>query len=486
MKRYLNCYEGMDMRYRKSFLGLQFAICIFVILSCLCGCRSKDRLTDNNSDRLTDNNIDVSGYAEVEKRDDTNQDTHPDGYYINWVVPELGLNISDENIAKVNKKLEEDGYGFGVRLVKVNEPLDSDEYEEGIYAYGDIAFTGWGLNGTDPAEKMLADGKLFDFTELAEKSPYFQNMNPLLKESVTINGRLYYFPNEIAQDGSMQNIACNMPDSQIIPFSGDNILELDNYVTDSNLIYYGWSGFDFTRCFGYDYDTVRGIVVTENGNIFNPLEDEKCLEWMNMVNKWYRKGCVRTTNKDTIKATCGILLTINDRNRKDDYTEICSWQRKMCKKITATTVILADSQKKEKAFKFLELIRTNHDYGNLIIYGHTESTDISKEPGSFNNKLILGLDDGLLSGEKGMNHFMTQEERSDFYDNNVEASVTLYMDLPFECSELKKIVENYLGYNNSILFSEDYEEKLEVFKKEYNEKLSEIRMTLDKNETGMQ
>ena len=78
-------------------------------------------------------------------------------------------------------------------------------------------------------------------------------------------------------------------------------------------------------------------------------------------------------------------------------------------------MILADSQKKEKAFKFLELIRTNHDYGNLIIYGHTESTDISKEPGSFNNKLILGLDDGLLSGEKGMNHFMTQEERSDFY-----------------------------------------------------------------------
>lgn len=267
---------------------------------------------------------------------------------------------------------------------------------------------------------------------------------------------------------------------------GDNILELDNYVADSNLIYYGWSGFDFTRCFGYDYDTVRGIVVTQDGTIFNPLEDEKCLEWMNMVNKWYRKGCIRTTNKDSIKATCGILLTINDRNRKDDYTEICSWQRKMCKKITSTTVILADSPKKEKAFKFLELIRTNHDYGNLIIYGHTESSDISKELGSFNNKLIMGLDDGLLRGEKGMNHFMTQEERNDFYDNNVEASITLYMDLPFECSKLKKIVENYLGYNNSILFSEDYEEKLEQFKKEYTEKLFEIRMKVGKNETGMQ
>ena len=201
---------------------------------------------------------------------------------------------------------------------------------------------------------------------------------------------------------------------------------------------------------------------------------------MNLVNEWYKKGYVRTVNKDTIKESCAILLTINDRNRKDNFKEICSWQRKMCKKIKSTTVILDDSPKKEKAFKFLELIRTDHDYGNLIIYGHTEGSDIIKEPVSFTNKLILGLDDGLLCGEEGMNHFMSSEERNEFYDNVVEASVTLYMDLPFECSELKKIVEKYLGYENNILFSERYAEKLELFKIEYTEKLDEIKMIFGK------
>ena len=54
------------------------------------------------------------------------------------------------------------------------------------------------------------------------------------------------------------------------------------------------------------------------------------------------------------------------------------------------------------------------------------------------------------------------------------------MDLPFECTELKNIVEKYLGYNRNILFSDDFEEKLELFKKEYTEKLETILEKMEK------
>ena len=125
----------------------------------------------------------------------------------------------------------------------------------------------------------------------------------------------------------------------------------------------------------------------------------------------------------------------------------------------------------------------NHDYGNLLVYGHTVSQNPDEEPLASSLKWVYGIDDGLFKSEYGSNHFKTSDERNDFYNNNVEASVTLYMDLPFECSDLKRIVEKYLGYENSILFRDDYEEKMEMFKKEYTEKLNEIKKIMEeKNE----
>lgn len=152
----------------------------------------------------------------------------------------------------------------------------------------------------------------------------------------------------------------------------------------------------------------------------------------------------------------------------------------MCKRILSSTVILADSDKKEKAFKLLEILRTDHDYGNLLIYGHSESQNSEEEPPASNVKWLYGLDDGLFRAEEKSNHFMTVEERNDFYNKNVEASATLYMDLPFECTELKNIVEKYLGYSGNILFCDDYENKLELFKKEYTEKLKTVLEKMNK------
>lgn len=120
----------------------------------------------------------------------------------------------------------------------------------------------------------------------------------------------------------------------------------------------------------------------------------------------HRKGLATNINKESVKAGCAILLTY-DSNAKDyNRREICSWQVKMCKRILSSTVILADSDKKEKAFKLLELLRMDHDYGNLIIYGHTDSPNPNEEPPASNVKWLYGLDDGLLRAEEKANHFI--------------------------------------------------------------------------------
>ena len=422
----------------------------------------------------TVNNDDITDVPnEIFIQSELHQD-HPDDYYIHWVVPEMGAAIKEEYVEKVNEKLEKDGYDFGIKIVRVRETFDTDEYEEGIYKYADIAFTGMQMNGKNLAETMVADGKLFDFTDMAKKSPYFTQMNPLIRESVTINGGMYHFPNEMAQDGTQLCLLSDVIEASQGSFIHDNASEMVKYVSEKSRLYYGWQGLDFVRWIGYDYDAARGIVADKDGNIVNPFEDKKCVEFMDRINAWYRTGLATNINKESVKADCAILLTY-DSNAKDyNRREICSWQVKMCKRILSSTVILADSDKKEKAFKLLELLRTDHDYGNLIVYGHTESQNPDEEPPASNIKWIYGLDDGLFRAEEKSNHFMSVEERNDFYNKNVEASVTLYMNLPFECTELKNIVEKYLGYSGNILFCDDYEERLEIFKEEYTKKLETV------------
>ena len=472
---------------KQNIMKLFFCFFSLFVIVDFCGCdiieeRQSDVPDIQGKNGIETNKIILSDNEVLNENDYSNAFkqipeglNHAENYYIHWVIPYQAANICDENIVKVNAKLEEDGYDFGLKVIRIKETLDTDEYEEGIYKYADIAYTGMGLNGKNLAETMLNEGRLFDFTGLANNSPYFINMNTFVKEAITIKGKMYFFPNEISQDGNKQYILSSNEDTEMSSALKNDILKLEKYISEENKLFYGWTGLDFTRCFGYDYDTVRGIVAGLDGTIVNPFEDEKCLSWLKMIKGLYDKGLVQNINSDAVRYSCSTFLTFEKNDMDADIKELNSWQRRMCKRILSTTVIMNASEKKEKAYQLLELLRTNHDYGNLLVYGHIESQVVNEEPDAFNVKNVFGIDDGLLKGELGMNHFCNIKERNSFYQDNVEASVTLYMDLPFECTELRKIVEKYLGYNNSILFCDSFEEKMEELKREYTEKLNEIK-----------
>jgi hypothetical protein len=89
------------------------------------------------------------------------------------------------------------------------------------------------------------------------------------------------------------------------------------------------------------------------------------------------------------------------------------------------------------------------------------------------NKVVFGLDDGLLQLDDGLRHFASAQERLEYYEENVPVSPSIYMDIPKESSELSVIVKKYLT-NDSILFHDEFESEFETFKSEYTEAFDRI------------
>ena len=147
----------------------------------------------------------------------------------------------------------------------------------------------------------------------------------------------------------------------------------------------------------------------------------------------------------------------------------------MSNRYICSTAIRKDSPNKEYAFKLLELFRTDHNYGNLIIFGTNEIDEIIPKQTTFLNNVTFGLDDGLLRIDDAFRHFSSSEERIDFYENEVILSPVVDMDIPFECYELCGIVDKYL-IDENILFSDDFENKLENFQNEYTDAFDRIIM----------
>lgn len=423
---------------------------------------------DKDDNKTKDVN-EINGANEIEG--DTN--------YVTWAVPALAR-ISDENIVKVNNKLKNDGYPFGLKIIRIEELYD-DGYLKRLDSSGaDIVFTGIGVETSSSilALKEIIAGKYEDLTGYIEKSPLKNLLPQKIIDASSYDGKIYLLPSEYVQDGADQVLIYEKKEgSDTLSFEGidSDVFKLESLVSQKNKLFYGFTDFEFVRCFGYYTDSTNGIVLSNEGKIINPFEDEKCLRWMRMINKFYindKAPDPRTGDTDVIMSDCALRLIISSVAQKENGQIIKLWAREMCNRYGWSTAIRKASNNKENAFKFLELIRTDHDYGNLLIYGKTEE-DGNLIEDMYMDKIVLGLDDGLLQMDDGMRHFTSYEERIKFYDESVKVSPSVYMEIPMECPDLAAIVKKYLT-NDIILFSNDFEAKFEMFKKEYTETFDTI------------
>ena len=462
----------MDRIKKKAGLYVFFCFVLVFIIGCNRQAPESNDLKNTNVDntistKITDQPVSITGQQE-------------DICYVTWAVPGKLTRISDESVNKVNNKLKDDGYPFRLKIIRIESNYDTDYIGELDLCGADIVFTGIGvLNSSDSLTiDEIISGKYEDLTEYIENSCLNDLIPRKLLDASSYKGKMYLLPSEYVQDGADQILIYKSNNNaNAVTFDGidSDVFMLKGVVSEKNKLFYGFTDFEFVRCFGYCYDSGNGLVISNEGQIINPFEDEKCLGWMQMVNTWYKEGMApdpRDGNPTVIKAKCSLQLTTSSNITKENGQVVKTWKRELCNRYGWSTAIRKDSNKKENAFKFLELIRTNHEYGNLLIYGKLSEDEGSIED-NYMNKVVFGLDDGLLQLDDGLRHFASAQERLEYYEENVPVSPSIYMDIPKESSELSVIVKKYLT-NDSILFHDEFESEFETFKSEYTEAFDRI------------
>jgi len=143
-------------------------------------------------------------------------------------------------------------------------------------------------------------------------------------------------------------------------------------------------------------------------------------------------------------------------------------------KYAMTTGIRSGSDKKEEAFKLLELVYTNPDYGNLVLYGTLDEQEASSLGSRYWARQVLGLNDFLFNPEiESTGYFATKEERNEYYRNAyVMPKLNIYADKQEAINELvTDIALNSPSFRNDIAFESEFEGDWE----KYNEALTEYR-----------
>lgn len=468
--------RGLIRKIGKEHIIISIMLIMGITLLSGCG---KDNATSNNSI----DTVDLNTYNNTNDKENNTKKIitdHSDEYYIKWAVPSQSVKINDNRIEKINEKLEDDGYEFGLELIYLDDIPGEKSYIGELFDCGaDIVFTGYegeydsDGNIINNSEIGLLEGKFECLDRYLEGSKLYASRPKLFWDRVLYQGSIYLFPSEVLLPG-MENVMYNDEFS----LDGD-ICNLEKCLNEGKTLFYGLTGFGYMNCIGFFYDELKGIVVDNEGNAINPFENESCIRWLRTLHTLYENKLL-VTNSSSLseRKSCDILFPNISDNEKGEYG--FEWRRPLCRTYKCSTAILASSDKKEQAFKLIEIVRTNPDYGNLLIYGVEGSENAGYLGSGSGNKWVFGMDDGLIQEEDGELHFSSFDERNDYYNNHVTVSPTLYMDFPPEYKELYRIVDRYLGIKDSIIEHDNFEEELEIFKTEYSEALKTVLDKMNK------
>ena len=488
----------LNNRSKRTYSLVLWLIPIAVIsLLFMTGCASsKQKDSDDHQKAHTASDITIS----IEKTEDTTYNTpnntvdntednvgdntvasyHPDDYYIKWAVPRQYISIKDDTIDLINRKLENDGFDFGLKLILLDDMKGEKSYfDEMLDCGADIAFTWFDTdidsdgNIINNYEAALSQGKFECLDGYLEGSKLYSSKPELFWDRVRYNGSIYLFPSEIIQPGAEFSLY-----NDAFPMDGD-ICELIRCVYEDQKLLYGLTRFGFMNCYGFYYDELQGIVTDKDGNIINPFDEDFCIRWLKTLRSLYENDLLITNSSNPVQRdSCDIFFP--DISDKGTGRYGFEWKMPLSRTYRCSTAILASSGKKEQAFKLVEILRTRPDYGNLLIYGITDVETEKPVNSAYTNKLVFGIDDGLLQVEDGLVHFNSFEERNAYYNEHVSVSPTVYMDFPPEYIELYRIVDRYLGVKDSIIEHDDFEEELEKFKTEYSEALEIVMEKMNK------
>ena len=396
---------------------------------------------------------------EVDSVTSSTENTSDIETYVEWAVPDL-VSISDENVDLFNNMLAENGYDFGLKITT----LSFDNYNSELKSISpDIAFTGFDDDDTDVAEELISSGYYENLDSYLENSEIYSQISLMLWDSVKYNGSIYTFPNCTAQDIGVKIIfnLDKIGEESAESFSG-TISELSDILGDDGFLLYQLNGIEFVSYYGYELN--EGVLISQDCEVLNPFECSDCIDWLSEMNTLYNDG--KLIDDDDESDDWSICITKDTERITKENIYTFSTKAILGTRYSASTGILSSSENKDAAFKILELLHSDSDLANCLIYGSDYETvngyavDSSGEViDSYINKLIFGLDESLLWTEDYLLKFDLPEDKIKYYDENVLESPA--MDI-----HLNNDLSNQVEYNTELYKSDNLDEEIQSLKQE--------------------
>ncbi|MBR6968065.1 MAG: hypothetical protein IKH78_05980 [Ruminococcus sp.] len=380
-----------------------------------------------------------------------------------WAVPK-GADISPEHQDRINELLWEK-YGLGVEFIQL-EDHNIDDYHKSLETVtADIAFAGFDTDYDKPCERLIASGYFEPLDDMIEGSSLKAHYPQQLWECVKNGDKIYTLPNELKQDQGFSIVfdLDQIPADKARSFDGD-ITKLKEMLGESGKLFFDGDN-SFVNYFGCSYS--NGLIITPEGKAESITDNAECMKWLRELNSLYNDGRISLD-----PGTWRIALWHDSPML--EKTNVVSYTAKavISPIYSATTGIVSSSPKKDKAFRLLEIIHTDSELANLLVYGtdYKEkdgfAVDENDEPlGGFTRKMIFGLEYDLLRIDDNLAHFDTSEDRQKYYDEKTVLSPLIGLDISQECKEINSVVMQY----KDLWKSNDFEKDAAEFREKLND-----------------
>lgn len=406
--------------------------------------------------------------------------------YVEWLVPDI-IFVSEETLSKFNELLADRGCNFGLKLTTVDFNAYSDLVVSGTYS-PDIAFVGFDRSAeAEDVGKLIASGYFECLDDMLTGSALNSVISDKLWDGVRYGGKIYTIPTGAASDPQVSVIFNLEKVSQQMAedFSGE-LAELPKVLGENGLLLYSGTAFSFMEYYGYSYE--NGILISQEGKVETIFENETFLQWLKFLNKLYLQGRVITDveSQDWSIALVGVSRPV------EKNTSCYSAKAIINTRYSASTGIVKTSEHKEDAFRLLELLHTDSELANCLLYG-TEYVEkdgyaVDQEGKLMSvgmQKMVFGVNENVLWDEFSVSgnrrKFQSSKDKLEYYENFAVESPIIGMRFETDTMAIRGILAQY---EHQLWMSEDLEGLLTELEEELAEAgiydlKGEIRAALD-------
>ncbi len=379
--------------------------------------------------------------------------------YVEWAVPNL-IEVTDETLARFNQMLAERGFDFGLRLnVLEYSLLDNSVYQDQLLkASSDIAFAGLGSSeGADLPLQLISSGFFDSLDSYLPGSDLYAAVPEQMWNSVRYEGSVYTIPTGAATDGGiciyfdLDKISREAAES----FQGD-VTKLPELLGEDGKLLYSEGQFSYVSYYGGTY--WNGVVVTQEGEVSSVFDHEGCMEWLRVMNQLYLSGRA----VDDERADWSILIDNSPTEKENVYCY--STKDILNTRYAGSTGIVSASEKKEKAFRLLELLHTDSELGNCLIYGadyrEKDGYAVDAEGNVMSGdlrKIVFGLNESVLWDQLSAVSikYNSIQDKLDYFAGNVLESPVIGMTFETDTVPIKQILS--MTVEDSLWKSRDLE-----------------------------